>query len=87
MSGCFSRLALKTIFSPLLMGHRSGWALLDDNVIDKPFWQFFWMRQVILTVLATLNEESSTVFNWPQDLLKKVKSTAVNAFMTFQPEG
>jgi hypothetical protein len=37
------------------------------------------MRQVILTVLPTSKEESSTVFIQHQDLPKKVKSSAVNA--------
>jgi hypothetical protein len=34
--GCFSCLALRTILSALLTGHRSGWALSDDNVIVWP---------------------------------------------------
>jgi hypothetical protein len=45
------------------------------------------MRQVIWTVSATSKEESLTVLKWHQDLLKKAKSLAVNAFMTWQPEG
>jgi hypothetical protein len=69
------------------MGHWSGWALSDGNVIVWPFWQFFWIRQVILTVWATLKVESSTVFNWHQDFSKKAKSSAVNAFITWRPEG
>jgi hypothetical protein len=87
VSGCFSRLALRTILSVLLTGHRSGWALLDENVIAWQFWQFFWMHQVVLMVLATLKEESLTVFKWHQDLSKKAKSSAVNAVMTWWPEG
>jgi hypothetical protein len=58
-----------------------------DNVIVWPFWQFFWMRQVIRMVSATSNEESLTELKQHQDLLKKVKSLAVNAFITWQPEG
>jgi hypothetical protein len=68
------------------MGHRSEWALLDDNVIVWPFWQFFWMPHVILTVSATPKEESSIVFKWHQDLSKKAKSLAVSDFMTWRPE-
>jgi hypothetical protein len=70
------------------MGHRYGWALalFDDNVIVWLFWQFFWVRQVIQTVSATLNEESSTLLKRHQDLLKKTKSSAVNAFTTWWPE-
>jgi hypothetical protein len=45
------------------------------------------MRQVILMELATSKEESSTVFKWHQDLSKKAKSSVVNAFMTWRPEG
>jgi hypothetical protein len=41
VSGCFSPLALRTILSVLLTGHRSGWAMLDDSVIVLAFWQFF----------------------------------------------
>jgi hypothetical protein len=38
-------------------------------------------------VSATSKDESSTVFNWHQDLSKKAKTSAANALMTRRPEG
>ncbi len=49
--GCFNLLALRTILNIGMTGQRLGLALSEDKIIVWPFWQLFWMHDVILTDL------------------------------------
>jgi hypothetical protein len=69
-----------------MTGQRSELALLEDKVIVWPFWRFFWMCHMIPTESAASKEESLMTFSWHLDLLKKTKSSVVNAFMIWWPE-
>ncbi len=87
LSGCFNLLALRTILDICMTGQRSGLALSDNKVIVWLFWQFLWMRHVILTELATSKDELLITFIWHLDLSKKATSLVGNAFMTWWPDG
>ena len=70
-----------------ITGRIAGFDLSDKRVILWLFWRFFWIRQVIQTMLTPFMEASdNSVITWLL-LLKNWKLFAVNALMTCFPKG
>ena len=48
----FDDLCRSIMFRAAMTGHKDGSVVLRLNVLDSPFWPFFWNRQVMVTEAA-----------------------------------